>query len=154
MSNKMRWRYGDTNPILAPVDSATVIEIGDLLFLSSGKAIPAKDITEGENAAATQTTFTSGFVGIAMQCSNSSDTTPIRVATTGYFDLSATSATFLLGDKVGIAADNDGTVLSNQTVAKVSSVNYMIGRVAKTESVATTSVLVKITSVIMNGSFT
>ncbi len=31
MTDKMRWRYGDTNPVVAPVDSATVIEIGDLV---------------------------------------------------------------------------------------------------------------------------
>ena len=29
MSDKMRWRYGDTNPVVAAVDSATVIEIGE-----------------------------------------------------------------------------------------------------------------------------
>src|SRR3954466_1580321 len=35
MSNTMRWRYGDTCPVMLPVDSATVIEIGDMLFLDT-----------------------------------------------------------------------------------------------------------------------
>lgn len=32
MSDKMRWRYGDTNPVVAAIDAATVIEIGDLVY--------------------------------------------------------------------------------------------------------------------------
>ena len=36
MSNKMRWRYGDTNPVQAPVASSTVIEIGDLVCVLGG----------------------------------------------------------------------------------------------------------------------
>lgn len=41
MSDKMRWRYGDTNPVVAAVDAATVIEIGDLLFQEVDDARPA-----------------------------------------------------------------------------------------------------------------
>ena len=41
MADTMRWRYGDTNPVVAPVDSATVIEIGDLVYLDTDDAKPA-----------------------------------------------------------------------------------------------------------------
>jgi hypothetical protein len=41
MSDKMRWRYGDTNPVVAAVDSSTVIEIGDLLYQDTDDAKPA-----------------------------------------------------------------------------------------------------------------
>ena len=41
MSDKMRWRYGDTNPVVAAVDSATVIEIGDLVYQDVDDAKPA-----------------------------------------------------------------------------------------------------------------
>ena len=37
----MRWRYGDTYPVVLPVDSATVIEIGDLVYLDTDDAKPA-----------------------------------------------------------------------------------------------------------------
>ena len=41
MANTMRWRYGDTSPVMLAVDSATVIEIGDLLWLDVDDAKPA-----------------------------------------------------------------------------------------------------------------
>ena len=41
MSDKMRWRYGETNPVVAEVDSTTVIEIGDLLYLDGDDVKPA-----------------------------------------------------------------------------------------------------------------
>ena len=41
MTDKMRWRYGDTNPVVAAVDAATVIEIGDLLWQDTDDAKPA-----------------------------------------------------------------------------------------------------------------
>jgi len=31
MPNTMRWRYGETNPVMLPVQLGYVIEIGDLL---------------------------------------------------------------------------------------------------------------------------
>ncbi len=41
MSNIMRWRYGETWPVMLPVDSTTVIEIGDLVYLDTDDAKPA-----------------------------------------------------------------------------------------------------------------
>ena len=41
MTDKMRWRYGDTNPVVAAVAAATVIEIGDLLYQDTNNAKPA-----------------------------------------------------------------------------------------------------------------
>ena len=35
MSDNMRWRYGETNPVIIPVNSASVIEIGDLVYLDT-----------------------------------------------------------------------------------------------------------------------
>ncbi len=41
MSDHMRWRYGDTNAVVAAVDADTVIEIGDLLWQDVDDAKPA-----------------------------------------------------------------------------------------------------------------
>ncbi len=41
MADSLRWRYGETNPIVLPVDSATVIEIGDLVYLETDDVRPA-----------------------------------------------------------------------------------------------------------------
>ena len=43
MASTMRWRYGDTSPVMMPVDAATVIEIGDLLFYDMDDAKPARE---------------------------------------------------------------------------------------------------------------
>ena len=153
MSDKMRWRYGETNPVLAAVDSSTVIEIGDLLYLASGKALPASSMTPKTTVVATQSSFSNAFVGVAMQRSENGSTSPIRVATTGVFEYDAPSTTYGLGDLVGIYESEAAAPIAPQMVAKVSSSSGAIGRVSRVESTATTSILVSIRSVIMNGSF-
>jgi hypothetical protein len=44
MSDKMRWRYGETNPVVAAVDSGTVVEIGDLVYQYVDQAWPASHL--------------------------------------------------------------------------------------------------------------
>lgn len=153
MSDKMRWRYGETNPVVAAVDSATVISVGDLLYLSSGKALPASSLSPETTVAATQAAFSAAFLGVAMQKSVAGDTTPIRVATTGVFEFDAASTTYGLGDKVGVYESADEADVAAQTVAKVSLLAGAIGRVCRVESSATTNILVALKSVVMNGVF-
>ena len=59
MANTMRWRYGDTNPVMLPVDSATVIEIGDLVYLDTDDAKPASaQADQGTEAGQSGSCFT------------------------------------------------------------------------------------------------
>ena len=70
MANTMRWRYGDTSPVMMPVDSATVIEIGDLVYLDTDDAKPASAPgRSGHAKAANQQLFHDVFAGVAMQAS-------------------------------------------------------------------------------------
>ena len=101
MSDKMRWRYGDTNPVVAAVDSATVIEIGDLVYQDSDDAKPASSQADQGSETANQELFADNFLGVAMQRSRAGDTVPIRVATTGVFEFDCPSGTFELGDLLG-----------------------------------------------------
>jgi len=151
MSDKMRWRYGDTNPVVAAVDSATVIEIGDIVWQDTDDAKPASAQTDQETESANQQALVANFLGIAMQRSRAGDTAPIRVATTGVFELECPSGTFELGDLVGADEHADGDALLNQQVASVSAANEAIGRVARREAVTTTSLLVDIRSTVMTG---
>ncbi len=151
MSDKMRWRYGDTNPVVAAVDSTTVIEIGDLLWLDTDDAKPASDQTDQGSEAANQAAFADSFLGVAMQRSRSGDTAPIRVATTGVFEFDCPSGTSELGDMVGADENAGGDALLNQQVAGVASSGYAIARVAKREASASTSVLVDVRSTVMTG---
>lgn len=151
MSDKMRWRYGDTNPVVAAVDSTTVIEIGDLLWQDTDDAKPAASATWTTNLAGTQGVFTPKFLGVAMQRSRAGDTAPIRVATSGVFEFDCASTTAELGTTVGAATNSGGTALENQMVAAVSNNAYAIGRVAKRIASASTSMLIEVNSVVMNG---
>jgi hypothetical protein len=155
----MRWRYGDTNPVVVPVDSAIVIEIGDLVLLEVDDARPAAQDANADgtgdlwntNLATTQEAFHDKFLGVAMQRSRAGDTDPIRVATSGVFEFDCASATYELGTLLGL--DQNGNNLRSQQLRSVTSSqhNLAIGRVAKRVAVAGTRVLVDVQSTVMLG---
>jgi hypothetical protein len=151
VSDKMRWRYGDTNPVVAAVDGGTVIEIGDLVYQDVDDAKPASAQSDQGSETANQELLADNFLGVAMQRSRNGDTDPIRVATTGVFDFDCPSGTFELGDLVGVDENAGGDGLLDQQVTSVSASKYAVGRVAKRVPAAATSVLVDIRSTVMTG---
>ncbi|MDZ4659293.1 MAG: capsid cement protein [Bythopirellula sp.] len=150
MANNMRWRYGETSPVMMPVDAGTVIEIGDLLYLATDDVRPAGVLTPGGSLAATQEAFHDNFVGVAMQCSPAGVADPIRVATTGVFEFDCVSATFDVGDFVG-GNNGGGGELDNQLVDEVATPNLAVGRCVKRVSPAGTKVLVDVVSTLVKG---
>jgi hypothetical protein len=151
MANTMRWRYGETNPVMLPVDAATVIEIGDLVFLDVDDAKPASSLADQGTEAGNQQLFHDGFAGVAMQSSPNGATQPIRVATSGVFEFDCVSATLEVGDLMSSDENVAGTALLNQTVAEVSTAGAAIGRCAKRLNPAGTKVLVDIVSSALRG---
>jgi hypothetical protein len=147
----MRWRYGDTSPVMLPVDSATVIEIGDMVYLDTDDAKPASAQTDQGTETANQQMFHTKFAGVAMQASASGETQSIRVATTGVFEFDCPSATLEVGDLMGADENAGGTALLNQTVAKVTNANASVGRCAKRLNPAGTRMLVDVVSTMMYG---
>jgi len=151
MANTMRWRYGDTCPVMLPVDSATVIEIGDVLYLDTDDAKPASAQPDQGTESANQQLFHDLFAGVAMQASPAGETHPIRVATTGVFEFDCVSTTLEVGDLMGADENTGGTALLNQTVAKVTNANAAVGRCAKRLNPAGTRVLVDVVSSMLKG---
>jgi len=151
MADRMRWRYGDTNPVVAAVDSATEIEIGDLLYLDTDDAKPASAHPDQGTESANQAALAAKFLGVAMQRSRPGDTDPIRVATTGVFEFDCPSTTFELGDLIGGDENAAGNALLDQQVSKVTQAQYAIGRAARRAPTAATTVLVDIRSTVMTG---
>ena len=151
MANQMRWRYGDTNPVLLPVDSSTVIEIGDLVYLDTDDAKPASSLGDAGSLAGNQEVLHDNFVGVAMQASADGDTAAIRIATSGVFELACSSATFEVGDLVGGDENTGGTALENQQAIAVAAANLAIGRCAKRANPAAASVYVDIVSTVLKG---
>jgi hypothetical protein len=151
MANKMRWRYGDTSPVMLQVTSDTVIEIGDLVIQDSGVATRASELADLGSEAANQEAFHDAFVGVAMQHSPAGSSDPIRVATSGTFEMDCVAATFAVGDLMGADENTGGTALENQTVAKVATPNLAVGRCVRLVSPAATRVLVEVASTIVSG---
>lgn len=151
MADRMRWRYGDTNPVVAAVDAATVVEIGDLVWLETDDARPASVQADLGNKAANQERFADKFLGVAMQRSLAGETDPIRVATTGVFELDCAAASAELGELVGVDENATGDALLAQRVAKVAAAKLAIGRVARRETAMKGTLLVDIRSTIMTG---
>jgi hypothetical protein len=147
----MRWRYGDTSPVMLPVDSATVIEIGDMVYLDTDDAKPAASQTDQGTKMSNQQLFHDSFAGVAMQASPSGETQPIRVATSGVFEFDCVSTTLEVGDLMGPDENGAGTALLNGTVIEVSNANGAVGRCAKRLNPAGTRVLVDIVSATLKG---
>jgi hypothetical protein len=136
---------------MIPVDSATVIEIGDLVLQDVDDAKPASSQTDQGSELANQQLFHDVFAGVAMQASPSGVSQPIRVATTGVFEFDCLSTTLEVGDLIAPDENGGGTALLNQTVAKVTNVNAAIGRCAKRLNPAGTRVLVDVVSSVVRG---
>ena len=151
MANTMRWRYGDTNPVLLPVESATLIEIGDLVYQTSGAARPASALADAGTLAANLEALHDLFAGVAMQCSPAGSAEPVRVATSGVFEMPCASATVEVGDLLGGEEDGSGMALESQMVAKVAAANLAVGRCAKRVNPAGERVLVDVVSTILRG---
>ena len=151
MANTMRWRYGDSNPVLLPVDASSSVEIGDLILLDAGKAKPASEMTDQGSTLLNQTTFQDAFVGVAMQASPSGEAGQVRIATTGVFEFTCDAAAWELGDYAAVAHDVSGNVLFDQQVVGGSTASVAVGRCAKQSTTATTRVLVDIIGTVTKG---
>lgn len=154
MADVMRWRYGETNPVMLPVLVGTTIEIGDMVYFDGTSLLPAASQADGGALADNQEDFHAVFAGVAMQ-RHRATTDPagsIRVATTGVFEFDCASATFKVGDLVGPAGTGSGgnVGLANQTVAAVASEWLATGKVAKAGT-SVTSVLVDIKGTLTQG---
>lgn len=151
MANSMRWRYGDTNPVMLPVDSATVIEIGDLVYLDTDDAKPASAQADQGSLSLNQQAFHDSFVGVAMQCSSDGETSAIRVATSGVFEFDCDATTFEVGDLLGAVENAGGTALEDQKLGSVGSVSNAIGRCSQRVNPAGSRLLIDVVSTVMKG---
>lgn len=162
MSDKMRWRYGETNPVIAPVKTETVIEIGDLVFYDQDRLYPATDICR--LAAASDDVFAYSrirFLGVAMQRCILGEEGSIRVATTGVFEYELSHDRYgdygaiMLGEPVctvwNYQEQENVRITENQKVMVSRSPFPVIGIIAKRDpNPKAETVFVKIQSTIMN----
>lgn len=140
----------DYVPVLCPVDSATVIAVGDLLWLNTDDVRPATAQADQGTESLSQAAFHGNFAGIAMEASGNGESDPIQVATGGVWDCTCPSASFDIGDLIGPTEAGSGDTLQDQQVAGVSSVSEAIGRCVLTAA-STTTVRVEFVSSVFRG---
>jgi len=151
MADVHRHRWGNINPKDMAVASATVIEIGDLLWydvannqVKNMASLVFTDLANGQ----LRSHFL--FAGIAMSASASLATADIKVGTAGVWELPCASASFGQNDLVGIDDNAGPTAYVDQQVIAAGDEMLSIGRVAAVAATVTT-VLVEINPRIVRG---
>jgi hypothetical protein len=159
MSNVMRRVLPDDQcQMTFECDPATVIEIGDLLYVASDLVLPAASQADLGTLAQNQEGFHDAFLGVSLSAHRAaisgfvSDNVALDVALEGVFRYPVTSsAGYARGDYVG--PEGTGAALAvgmaNQLLVKVATPNLAIGRIFRV--VSATEVWVEIDSVIMGG---
>lgn len=135
-----------------PVDSTTVIAIGDLVFLDTDDLKPAASFTWNTNIATTQGDFAAKFAGVALTASASGETDPVQVdiGPACVYEMDIASATPVQGDSYG-PAKASGNALENQKLVSATATSC-IARIAKRYTAATTRVEVTFASAYYTGS--
>ena len=122
-----------------PTTGTDVIEVGDMLVVSSGNARPASSITDatGTTTALRKTAVNDAvadaFIGIAYHAKRSDETPTILVITDGVFEMSIADASGItVGALVSCDASDNGTTATalTKTVIAATSTNG-IGKAAR-----------------------
>jgi hypothetical protein len=160
MANVNRYRWGDQEIICVPVDSTTIIEIGDFVCrviqvdvdadstLTINYGCPASDLVTGAAAATDREKGADQFLGIAMSATRDGDTDLLIVGTAGVWELQQkTAAAIHIGDNVGIYSD--GTNCEDKTVVE-DDTSYIGKCVENKSSTSLTGVMVKLMPSLLN----
>jgi hypothetical protein len=147
MSDNYRHRRESAAVRHFAVESASVINIGDLVWLDTDDVKPASATAWNTNLATTQRDFIAKFIGMSNDRSRAGDTEMVGVHKSGVKEFECAAATFEIGDLVG-PAKQSGNLLENQKVAAVATADLAIGKVAKRYASNTTRVEVEIFTVL------
>ena len=133
MSGAAYQQFGDRDIRPVRVASATVIRIGDLLYLdtSAGQCKPASAFPWTTDLATTRANFAAKFLGVAASASASGDVTDVQVDVSpeALFVIGCIPVLFELGDMLTPAQDGANNALSSIVVEKTATVAAAIARV-------------------------
>lgn len=138
-----------------PVPASTTISVGDLLYWNGSAAAPLSAYTGSGNAVVDQATIAAAFCGAAQQGRIAAQTSTgypdypangIVIATDAVYEATCASATFEVGDLVGVVSAAAGVAgdVSDQSVVAVSNQNLAIGYVVAKYASATTTVRIRL----------
>jgi len=144
--NRLRFRSGQVQLVKCRVDSGTVIEAGDLVWLDTDDAKPASAFSWTTNLATTQGGFAAKFLGVAHQKSASGDDLPISVdiSPLSVYEMDVNASTYEVGGLLG--PDESSSTLMNQQLETVSSAANAIARAVEYRSVSSSTLRVSLAS--------
>jgi hypothetical protein len=152
MANRLRFRNGQVHLHKLRVDSGTVLEAGDLVYLDSDDVKPASDFTWTSDLATTQSAFAASFLGVTHQQSASGDTDDVSVDLSPHsvYEFDVNSATYEVGDE--LSPDEDSSTLMNQQLEAVASGTLAIARATEFKASSASTLRVTFASAFYTGS--
>ena len=152
MANQLRFRSGQVELHRLRVDSGTVLEPGDLVFLDTDDVKPAGEFTFDTNLATTRGNFAAVFLGVCHQSSADGETDDVSIdlSPLSVYQYECDSATFEVGGL--LAPDGDSDSLDSQRLAKVTNAAQAIARAAEYQAAAATQVRAQFASAFHTGS--
>jgi hypothetical protein len=146
MSNRLRFRSGQVELHKLRVDSGTVLNAGDLVYLDGDDVKPASAFPFTTDVATTRSNFAAVFLGICHQSSAVGETEDVSVdlSPLSVYEMELVAGTFEVGDK--LACDGDSAGLKNQKMAKVTNGTLAIARAAEFKAASSTLLRVQFAS--------
>lgn len=131
MANRLRFRSGQVSLHRLRVDSGTVLEAGDLVFLDTDDVKPAQSFAWTTDLATTQAAFAAAFLGVCHQPSADGQTDDVSVdlSPLAVYEFDANPATYEVGTILG--PDEQSNTLMNQQLETVASAGLGIARAAE-----------------------
>lgn len=126
------FRSGLVQLVRCAVDSATVIESGDLVYLDSGKVKPAASFPWTTDAATTRANFAAQFLGIAYTGSadGETDDVSIDISPLSVYESASTAGSYEVGDQLGPTETLNA--LSSRSLDAVATAGEAIARAVET----------------------
>ncbi len=128
MADHLRFRSGPVHLLRMRVNSSSVVEPGDLMFLDGTDARPASEFPWDTDLATTQAQFADQFLGIAHERSEDGETEPVSidVSPLSVYELAVDEAAYEVGQLLG--PDESSSTLMDQQLVAVGTASRAIAR--------------------------
>jgi len=152
MGNQLRFRSGEVQLHKLRVDSGTVLEAGDLVYLDTDDVKPASSFSWTSDLATTQSAFAASFLGVVHHQSADGDTDDVSVdmSPSAIYEFDVAAATYEVGDELG--PDELASSLMDQQLEAVGTGTLAIARAAEYKAAAATTLRVTFASAFHVGS--
>ena len=131
MPNNLGFRSGQVVLQKFRVESSSVVEPGDMVFLDDTVIRPASEMWWNTDLATTQADFADMFVGIAHEKSENGEDAPVSidVSSSSVYEFAVANATYDNGNP--LAPDGSGSQLLNQQLTYADPATQAIARAAE-----------------------